>query len=276
MKKVVLFLLMSVLLLTSCGTYTGEGAYVGGQFGAIIGSAIGGISDGRRGSDIGTIVGMAGGAVLGAVIGNAADEAEARRYEEYQNERSQRRARLNGNARVDDDVDDYFDPNNGGNDIISLEGVTPPASTGVTPPASTGVTPPATVTPPARRPVPPARMDRRGLIIRNAKIDDADGNGVLVAGEECRVSFEIMNRTGETVYDVQPLVYELSGNKNIHISQNLHIESILPGKGIRYTATIRGDRKLRDGIAHIRLTVALGNRELEDQQVDLTIRTKRK
>ena len=63
----------ATLLLSSCSSYTGAGAYTGAQFGSILGSAIGGISGGPRGSDIGTIVGMAGGAMVGATIGNAAD-----------------------------------------------------------------------------------------------------------------------------------------------------------------------------------------------------------
>ena len=69
MKKSFILLLCPLLLLTGCGTYTGEGAAVGGSFGAILGSAIGGISGGRRGSDIGTLIGVAGGAAIGAAIG---------------------------------------------------------------------------------------------------------------------------------------------------------------------------------------------------------------
>lgn len=277
MKKMILMMIVSVLLLTSCGTYMGQGAFVGGQFGAIIGSAIGGITDGPRGSDVGTIVGMAGGAVLGAVVGNAADEAEARRYEQYQQDRQRRHARVLEGTRADDVDDDdqgYFDPNNGGNDIIEIEGMTPPpAGTTVTPPATT-VTPPATtVTPPATSPVP---VRSRDLTILNAHFEDDNGDGVLVAGEQCRVSFEIVNRTGRTVYDVQPLVYDLTNNKHIHISQNLHIESILPGKGIRYTATIKGDTRLREGTARIRLGVAQGNREVESQSREFVIPTKKR
>ena len=64
MKKPLILLFSSVLLLSSCGTYTGSGAYVGGSFGSILGSAIGGIAGGPRGSDIGTIIGMAGGAAV--------------------------------------------------------------------------------------------------------------------------------------------------------------------------------------------------------------------
>ena len=46
MKKPLILLFSSALLLSSCGTYTGSGAYVGGSFGSILGSAIGGIAGG--------------------------------------------------------------------------------------------------------------------------------------------------------------------------------------------------------------------------------------
>ena len=64
MKKIMLFVACSSLLLSSCDTYTGSGAYAGATFGSILGSAIGGLSGGPRGSDMGTIIGMAGGAAV--------------------------------------------------------------------------------------------------------------------------------------------------------------------------------------------------------------------
>ena len=51
------FVACSSLLLSSCDTYTGSGAYAGATFGSILGSAIGGLSGGPRGSDMGTIIG---------------------------------------------------------------------------------------------------------------------------------------------------------------------------------------------------------------------------
>ena len=48
MKKVVVLTMGAALLLSSCGTYTGAGAYTGGMFGSMIGSAIGGISGGYK------------------------------------------------------------------------------------------------------------------------------------------------------------------------------------------------------------------------------------
>ena len=63
MKKNGILLMGTLMLLSSCGTYTASGAYTGSSLGSILGSAIGGISGGPRGSDVGTIVGMAGGAI---------------------------------------------------------------------------------------------------------------------------------------------------------------------------------------------------------------------
>ena len=57
MKKVILLMLCSSLVMSSCDTYTGSGAYAGGSIGSILGSAIGGLSGGPRGSDMGTILG---------------------------------------------------------------------------------------------------------------------------------------------------------------------------------------------------------------------------
>ena len=59
MKKFLIFALCSLFLVSSCDTYTGSGAYMGGSIGSILGSAIGGLSGGPRGSDMGTIIGMA-------------------------------------------------------------------------------------------------------------------------------------------------------------------------------------------------------------------------
>ena len=46
MKKMLILSLGMLLVLSSCGTYEGAGAYTGAQFGSIVGSAIGGITGG--------------------------------------------------------------------------------------------------------------------------------------------------------------------------------------------------------------------------------------
>lgn len=90
MKKIMLFVACSSLLLSSCDTYTGSGAYAGATFGSILGSAIGGLSGGPRGSDMGTIIGMAGGAAVGAAIGSQADQKSQQQRESVYRDRSHR------------------------------------------------------------------------------------------------------------------------------------------------------------------------------------------
>lgn len=70
------FAVAATVLLSSCDTYTGTGAYTGATLGSILGSAIGGIAGGPRGSDYGTVVGMAVGAAVGGSVGAQADERE--------------------------------------------------------------------------------------------------------------------------------------------------------------------------------------------------------
>ncbi len=112
--------------------------------------------------------------------------------------------------------------------------------------------------------------------IRNARIIDADHDGVIRRGEKCQVSFEIMNRTEKTLYDIQPMVYDISGNKHIQISPNLHIESIAPHAGVRYTASVLADRRLKDGVVVVRLAVLLSNMEISSETREFTLQTRKR
>ena len=88
--------------------------------------------------------------------------------------------------------------------------------------------------------------------------------------------FEIYNTSGKPVFQVLPTVVELTGNKHIHISENVLVESIMPGRGIRYTAVLKADDRLRDGDAVIRVGVFQGNREVNSQTQEFTIKTSRR
>ena len=129
MKKSVIIIAASALLISSCGTYTGSGAYAGSTLGSILGSAIGGISGGPRGSDIGTIVGMVGGAVVGGAIGAAADERERQdvhdHYQRVMDQKAQQNARQGNYGgyqnRYQDDMSSGFDATNSGDDRIDLD-----------------------------------------------------------------------------------------------------------------------------------------------------------
>ena len=106
---------------------------------------------------------------------------------------------------------------------------------------------------------------------------DPEGRGddriVLTRGEECTVMFEIMNTSDHPIYDIQPFVEDATGNKHINISPNLRVESIGPRQGIRYTATILADKRLKDGEILVRIGVVQAGREVKSQTREFSVPT---
>lgn len=245
MKKVILLMLCSSLVMGSCDTYTGSGAYAGGSIGSILGSAIGGLSGGPRGSDLGTIIGMAGGAVVGAVIGSQADHEQADREAAYQQDRVERRSDYSSVT----DNPEIFDSNNGGDDrLYDFKGKD---YTG-----DYSAQQPTTLMPTATVEELGARFSYSPILeIVNARFVDDNEDNCLNRNETCKVIFEIVNRGYEPVYDVVPTVVETTGNKHIFISPSIHVEKISPGSGVRYTAMVKADRKLKDGMARFCVSV---------------------
>lgn len=249
MKKVILLMLCSSLVMSSCDTYTGSGAYAGGSIGSILGSAIGGLSGGPRGSDMGTIIGMAGGAVVGAVIGSQADQAQADREAAYQQDRVERRSGSDYSNTPVTDNPEIFDSNNGGDDrLYDFKGKDYTGDYSAQQPTTS---------------MPSATVEELGarfsysptLEIVNARFVDDNEDNCLNRNETCKVIFEILNRGHKPVYDVVPTVVETTGNKHIFISPSIHVEKISPGSGVRYTAMVKADRKLKDGMARFCVSV---------------------
>lgn len=114
------------------------------------------------------------------------------------------------------------------------------------------------------------------LEIRRPTLIDSSRDEVLTRGEEARIVFEVYNTTDKTLYRVRPNVTEISGNRHIEVSDNVMIESIAPGKGIRYTALVRADNGLRDGEAVFRIGVFLGRNEIVSQTREFRIQTSKR
>lgn len=266
MKKTIVILLSATMLVSSCGPNETMGAYTGSMFGDMLGSAIGGIVGGWRGHEVGSLIGTIGGAAAGAAIGASHDRAQEQRARAQQANARQRRARAQQQQqqRTDGGYDDYyygdqpsqqgnydpsaadqsgFDPQMQGDDRITFE----PAS-------------PTTQAAPAA-----PRVQGPALVVRNAGIFESQRDGVLTRGEACQVVFEITNTSSQPIYDVFPLVEEMTGNRHIHISPNLRVESIGPRQTIRYTATLQADRRLRRGQIEVRVGVAQGNERISSQ-----------
>jgi len=108
--------------------------------------------------------------------------------------------------------------------------------------------------------------------IINARFVDDNQDGVLSRNEVGKIIFEVMNRGDKTISDVQPSVLETTGNAHIYVSPSIHIESIASGKGVRYTALVKADKKLKDGMARFALTVLQGQKSIS-KVTEFNIRT---
>ncbi len=245
MKKSIIIGAFSVLLLSSCGSTAGEGAFNGAMLGGWFGSAIGGIIGGHYGHDVGTVVGMATGAVIGAENGAQEEQKRIERYERIRERRHQRginrRYDSGYDSSYDSSYDSGFDATNSGDDRIELESSVAEASSTV-------------------------------FELKNVRFSDANGDGILQRSEVGRISFEIKNVTSQMQYDLIPSVVECTGNSHILISPSAHIENILPGQTLRYTAMVVADASLKDGKATFEITVSLNDR-IQGEALTLEVAT---
>lgn len=274
MKKGSVIMMGAALLVSSCTTGAGAGAYAGSSLGSVLGSAIGGIVGGPHGSDVGTIFGMAGGAVVGGALGDAAEKKQAQEQHEVlsrRNQRIQREKAQRRSAQQYDDTyasgnsanyvgDDFYpsqmvDNSNSGDDRIDFGAPSPSSAN------ATMATAPMSTAPPSQS-VDASRVEQiygkaksdGKLTIRNVRFADSNGDGVLSGDEIGQVSFEIYNETAAPIYNFDPSVVEAEANKRIYISPSVRVENIMPGQGLRYTATVKADRRIKDG--EIRLLVS--------------------
>ena len=253
----------ALLLLGSCDTYTGTGAYMGSTLGSIFGSAIGGIAGGPHGSD--------------AAIGQATDQKQQAQREadiaDMRARRAERQARRQGsygndntyghgnNYGYDNQGPDYsgsgFDANNGGDDrIYDFKGSDYSGNYSAKQPD---------VNMPMQSSVDNLAENLKytpDIEIKNARFVDDNQDGKIERGELSKVIFEVYNRGNHTLYDVVPTVVEATGNRHIMISPNMHVESIQPGKGIRYTALVKADNRLKDGNAQFCVSVVQGDKKI--------------
>lgn len=292
MKKSFVIGMSALLLLGSCDTYTGSGAYMGSTLGSIFGSAIGGITGGPHGSDVGTVVGMIGGAVAGAAIGQATDQKQQAQREadmaDMRAERAERRAAIaraqqsgtynygnsnygnrnydnsnygsnysNDNTSNSGSTDSGFDASNSGDDrIYNFKGSDYTGNYSATKPQETM---------PMESSVENLTSNLKytpNIEIKNARFVDDNKDGKIERGEMSKIIFEIYNRGNQTLYDIVPTVVESTGNRHIIISPNMHVESLQPGKGIRYTALVKADNRLKDGSAKFCLSVVQGAKKI--------------
>ena len=266
MKKVIMTVACASLLLSGCTTYTGVGAYQGSGIGAILGSAIGGLTGGPRGSDWGQIVGLAGGAAVGAAIGNAAENAQQRKFERYHDrvlKKDNRRSEYadNGGNEVygSQFTDSGYDETNSGDDRFEFQ-----SGNGTYGSDSKSIKEAAKVS-----------SNNTGIEISNIRFVSDSHEKILRPNSSGKIIFEIRNVSEHTVFNVKPVVMEVSGNKHVVVSPSVCIESIANGSGVKYTAMVVSDKKLKDGMLNFDVSVNYGRNNRTSNMIHLDVETLR-
>lgn len=265
MKKCSIMIMSAALVASSCTTGAGTGAYAGSSLGSVLGSAIGGIAGGPRGSDIGTIFGMAGGAVVGAAVGDAANKQHHQDQDDtympssnnnnrpvYEQPYSSNQPSYSSNQQPVDDIDptQMVDTTNSGDDRIDFD-----VNSSSTLPNNNPDTSVSMDAGRVEQIYGAKKASESGKItIKNVRFVETAEHNVLHGGEVGKVMFEMYNETQAPIYDFMPTVVEADGNKRIYISPSVRVENIMPGQGLRYTATVKADKRIKDG--EIRLLVS--------------------
>ncbi len=258
MRKIFILALLPLLVFSGCTTSAGYGAYAGAGLGSILGSAIGGIAGGPRGSDIGTLVGMAGGAAIGGAAGSQLDRQRESAYDDYESTRRRSRIRRYNEERQQqnlyDDNQSGYDPSNGGDDrLYDFNG------SDYTGDYSAGE---QSVVMPSSSSVEELVADYSyspHVDVVNARFVDENHDNRISRGETCKVIFEIYNRGDAPVFNVRPVVVDATANKHIYISPSVYVERISPGRGVRYTAIVKADNRLKNGSVRICVSVLHGD-----------------
>lgn len=211
--------LLSVALLSGCSPYGMQGNPAAVQAGAAIGGVLGAIVGDRAGGYNGSQFGALIGTVAGAAAGNAVTTP---REESYQVDEYYVKSRSS--------APQYENSSRYGNDSRYED------------------TPYYENTPLAS-----------GLRIINLRFIDDNRNHVIDAEEDSKLVFDIVNDGDMPAYNVTPVIEEVSGMKHLLVSPSAQIAYMPVGNQIRYTATIRGGRKLKAGEAQFRVYATESN-----------------
>lgn len=98
-----------------------------------------------------------------------------------------------------------------------------------------------------------------GLQITNLRFIDDNRNHTIDAEEDSKLIFDIVNRGEVPAYNVTPVIEETGGMKHLFISPSAQIAYMPVGNRIRYTATVRGGKKLKTGQAAFRVYATESN-----------------
>ena len=158
-----------------------------------------------------------------------------------------------------------FDPANGGDDIIDFGDNTAPMPNGNGGTLNLGES--------SSMHIDGLERNTPMIELRNVRFVNEAGNLTLRRGEIAKIVVEVYNRTSDYIYGVQPQVVETTGNKHVFVSSPILVEKIAPGRGIRYTAMVKTDRRIKDGEISFAVSAKENANQNSSETKTITVRT---
>jgi len=119
---------------------------------------------------------------------------------------------------------------------------------------------------------------RKSLPLKIQKVSFCNSYGkqttTLHRNEECTLNFELKNVSSGALYAVEPAVYEANNNQQIAFSPSTRVEYVEAGQVIRYSAVVKGMKRLKNGTAELVIAASVDGSDFVDLS-QLTITTQK-
>ncbi len=260
-RNVFVFIILLSQLFYSCTHSTGTGMAIGSQFGNLLGGAVGEAIGGRKGAFVGSVFGMAAGAVIGESIETKNYEKrqrEIKRYRQRVLEREERRYKGSNNdssPRTRNSDEPLYNESEKGDDriewqenkedrgeVVPFEGTKENAHD-------------------RQQSVLKSEEARQeNVVIKSFAFKNSRNDLSLVRNESATLVLELYNASDTTLYNIEPIVQEVTHNKHILLSKNVKINRVEPYSTIRCTFQVVTDKRLNNGSAIFTVKVKQNNR----------------
>lgn len=103
---------------------------------------------------------------------------------------------------------------------------------------------------------------------------DSDNDDTIEAGEDCQISFDVVNHGKTTLKNITPIVELISETKGLKIGKMTTISKLDPNTKVTYSVPISANSHLKDGEADFRAYVMDSN-GLTSESREFTLSTKK-
>ncbi|MBO7417753.1 MAG: glycine zipper 2TM domain-containing protein [Bacteroidaceae bacterium] len=103
---------------------------------------------------------------------------------------------------------------------------------------------------------------------------DSDNDDTIEAGEDCRITFDVVNNGNSTIKNITPILELISETKGIKIGNPKQINQLSPNSKVTYSVPISANSHLKDGEADFRAYVVDSNGYVSESR-EFTLPTKK-